>query len=110
VTGRAAAVGDGEEKESREQTAGAAIRMQTDDSEGGSAAAAAASSAAAAASRLLPPRADLPECDLCRLPLQSAAGRSGRSAEGAGRVPRMLPCGHCYCSKCIETMLQHSSK
>ena len=99
--------GDGEEKESREQTAEAAIRMHSDDSKVGCAAAAAASPSAS--SRLLPPRADLPECELCRLSLQSSDS-GGSSAAGAGRLPRLLPCGHCYCSKCISEMLQCSGK
>jgi len=108
VTGRAAAVGDGEEKESGDQTAAEADgSMQSDGKEKESIAAAA--TLPSASSRLLPPRADLPECELCRLPLQSADEQSGLSA-GAGRLPRLLPCGHCYCSKCIEKMLQRSGK
>ena len=113
VAGRAAVGGraaDGEEKERGEQTAEAAavIRMESDDSEGGPGAVAAAHASPSTFSRPLPPRADLPECELCRLPLQSA--ESGGSAEVPGRLPRLLPCGHCYCSKCIEMMLQRSDK
>ena len=111
------AADDGERKESREQTAEAAAagRIKSDDSEDqpAAAAAAAASPPFSSSSRLIPPPADLPECDVCRLPLQSEGEPNGGAApaqSAATRVPRLLPCGHCLCTTCINDMLQCSDQ
>jgi hypothetical protein len=118
VEGRVAssAADDGERKESREQPAeaDAAGRIKCDDGEDQPAAAAAAvaSPPFSSSSRLIPPPADLPECDVCRLPLQSEGEPSGAplAQSATTRVPRLLPCGHCLCTTCINDMLQCSDQ
>jgi len=69
------------------------------------AAAAAAPSAAAAVfmSRLLPARAEVAECDICNEALESSDAAAGGGAADAlrSRLPRLLPCGHSWCTGCI---------
>ena len=68
-------------------------------------AAASASSDAAAVflSRMLPARSESAECDICNETLQSAEAAGAAAAES--RLPRLLPCGHSWCTKCIQKSL-----
>ena len=129
MSSRKRAYPEGEVDEHKESDDDAAAAGSDSDSESAPAAAAAAASAAApalaltkrprveeaaaaaaggaASSSLLPPRTDMPECDKCKTALDSSEKRGD---EASGRLPRLLPCGHCYCSKCISEMLQRSDK
>ena len=68
-------------------------------------AAAAASYDAAAVfmSRLLPARAEAAECDICNETLEGSEAAGAAAAES--RLPRMLPCGHSWCTSCIQKSL-----
>ena len=88
--------------------AAAAVAERAEDSEMKDAdqpAAAAASSAAAAVflSRMLPARSEAAECDICNEALESAEAAGAVAAES--RLPRMLPCGHSWCTSCIQKSL-----
>jgi hypothetical protein len=84
--------------------AAAAADRQNDsemsDADHSSSAAAPSTAAAVFMSRLLPARAEVAECDICNEPLESreAAG----AAAAASRLPRLLPCGHSWCTGCIQ--------
>ena len=91
--------------------AAAAAAERTEDSEmkdTDQPAAASASSAAAAVflSRLLPARAEVAECDICNEPLDSSEAAAAGAA--ASRLPRLLPCGHSWCTGCIQKQLDAS--
>ena len=51
-------------------------------------------------SRLLPARAEVAECDICNETLESSEAAGAAAAES--RLPRMLPCGHSWCTSCIQ--------
>ena len=67
---------------------------------------AASSSSATAAffmSRMLPARVEPPECDICSEPLECSEP-AGAAAKDS-RLPRLLPCGHSYCTRCVQGSL-----
>ena len=68
---------------------------------------AAAAAAAVNLDPVLAPRMQAHECEICNEPLQisEAAGAGGAADALRSRLPRQLPCGHSWCTGCIQKQL-----
>ena len=51
-----------------------------------------------------PARAEVAECDICNEALESSEAAAGDGVADAlrSRLPRLLPCGHSWCTGCIQ--------